>query len=78
MILFDTKPKFSEELKQKAILMHLNNVGVRKTAMFMVCSRTTIMNWVKKAKEKLDKELKKFAPNYSKKTDIIELDEILS
>ena len=33
--LFDTKPKFSEELKQKAILMHLNNVGVRKKAMFI-------------------------------------------
>ena len=32
---FDTKPKFTEELKQKAILMYLNNVGVRKTAMFM-------------------------------------------
>ena len=73
---FDTKPKFSEELKQKAILMYLNNVGVRKTAMFIGCSRTTVTNWVKKAKEKLDKKLKKFDPNYSKKTDIIELDEI--
>lgn len=60
---FDTKPKFSEELKQKAILMYLNNVGVRKTAMFIGCSRTTITNWVKKAKEKLDKKLKKFEPN---------------
>lgn len=55
---FDTKPKLSEELKQKAILMYLNNVGVRKTAMFIGCSRTTITNWVKKAKEKLDKKLK--------------------
>ena len=73
---FDTKPKFSEELKQKAILMYLNNVGVRKTAMFIGCSRTTVTNWVKKAKEKLDKKLKKFVPNYSQKTDIIELDEI--
>ena len=36
--------------------MHLNNVGVRKIR----CSRTTVMNWVKKAKEKLDKELKNF------------------
>ena len=73
---FDAKTKFSEELKQKAILMYLNNVGVRKTAMFIGCSRTTVTNWVKKAKEKLDKKLKKFDPNYSKKTDIIELDEI--
>ena len=56
--------------------MYLNNVGIRKTAMFIGCSRTTITNWVKKAKEKLDKKLKKFVPNYSQKTDIIELDEI--
>ena len=56
--------------------MHLNNVGVRKTAMFIVCIRTTVMNWVKKAKEKLDKALKKFEPNYSQKTDVIDLDEI--
>ena len=47
---FDTKPKFTEELKQKAILMYLNNVGVRKTAMFIGCSRITVTNWVKKAK----------------------------
>ena len=63
-------------MKQKAILMYLNNVGVRKTAMFIGCSRTTVTNWVRKAKEKLDKKLKKFEPNYSKKTDIIELDEM--
>ena len=69
-------PKFTEELKQKAFLMYLNNVDVRKTAMFIGCSRTTVTNWVKKAKEKLDKKLKKFEPNYSQKTDIIELDEI--
>ena len=53
---FDTKPKFSEELKKKAILMYLNNVGVRKTTMLIGCSRTTIKNWVKKANEKSDKE----------------------
>lgn len=40
------------------------------------CSRTTITNWVKKAKEKLDEELKKFKTNYSQKADIIALDEI--
>ena len=50
---FDTEPKFSEVLKQKAILMYLNNGGVRKTAMFIGCVRTTMTNWVKKAKEKL-------------------------
>ena len=73
---FDIEPKYGEETKRKAILMYLNNVGVRKTALFIGCSRTTVTNWVRKAKEKLDKILDKFEPNYSEKADIIELDEI--
>ncbi len=73
---FDTEPKFSEETKRKAILMYLNNVGVRKTALFIGCSRTTISKWVKKAKGQLDEMLKDFEPNYSENADIIELDEI--
>lgn len=73
---FETAPKFSEETKNKAILMYVNNVGVRKTALFIGCSRTTISNWVKKARERLDKMLDKSEPNYSEKVDIIELDEI--
>lgn len=73
---FETSPKFSEETKNKAILMYVNNVGVRKTALFIGCSRTTISNWVKKARERLDKMLDKAEPNYSEKVDIIELDEI--
>ncbi len=73
---FDTEPKFSEETKKKAIFMYLNNVGVRKTALFIGCSRTTITNWVRKAKERLDKMLDEYEPNYSEKTDIIEMDEI--
>lgn len=73
---FETCPKFSEEAKNKAILMYVNNVGVRKIALFIGCSRTTISNWVKKARERLDKMLDKSEPNYSEKVDIIELDEI--
>ena len=72
----DTEPKYSEETKQKAIQMYLNNVGVRKTALFIGCSRTTVSNWVRRAKEKLDKKLDENNPNYSEKADIIELDEI--
>ena len=72
----DTEPKYSEETKQKAIQMYLNNVGVRKTALFIGCSRTTVSNWVRRAKEKLDKKLDESNPNYSEKADIIELDEI--
>ena len=31
----ETKPKFSQETKKKAISMYLNNVGIRKTALFV-------------------------------------------
>ena len=50
---FDTEPKYSEETKKKAIFMYLNNVGVRKTALFIGYSRTTITNWVKKSEAKI-------------------------
>ena len=66
------KSKFNEELKKKAFLMYLNNESEKQLG----CSRTAITNWVKKSKEKLYEELKKFEPNYSQKNDIIELDEI--
>ena len=73
---FDTEPKYSEETKKKAIFMYLNNVGVRKTALFIGYSRTTVTNWVRKAKQRLHKMLDEYEPNYSGKTDIIEMDEI--
>ena len=73
---FDTEPKYSEETKKKAIFMYLNNVGVRKTALFIGCSRTTVTNWVRKAKERLDKMLDEYERNYSEKTDIIDMNKI--
>ena len=71
-----TAPKFTDEDKRRALVMHLNNCGVRKTAMFIGCSRTTVTNWVREAKRNLDKMLEEFEPNYSESADIIELDEI--
>jgi transposase-like protein len=56
--------------------MYLNNCGIRKTALFIGCSRTTVMNWVRDAKHQLDEILKDFEPNYSEQPDIIEFDEI--
>ena len=73
---FDTEPKYGKVIKQRAILMYLNNVGIRKTVLFIGCSRTTVSNWVKEAKQKLDKKLDEINPNYCEKADIIELDEI--
>jgi transposase-like protein len=56
--------------------MYLNNCGIRKTALFIGCSRTTVMNWVRDAKHQLDEILKDYEPNYSDQPDIIEFDEI--
>ncbi len=52
------------------------NVGIRKTALFLGCSRTTVSNWVREAKQNSDKKLDETDLNYSEKPDIIELDEI--
>jgi len=56
--------------------MYLNNCGVRKTALFIGCSRTTVTNWVHDAKGELEKIIKDYEPIYSETADIIELDEI--
>jgi len=73
---FDTAPKYTKKDKHQAILMYLNNCGIRKIALFMGCSHTTIANWIRDAKRKLDKIIEEFEPNFSEKSDIIELDEI--
>jgi transposase-like protein len=72
----DKPPKFNNEDKKRAISMYLNNVGIRKTALFIGCSRTTVMKWVQIAEEKLDKMIDESNPNYSEIEDIIEFDEI--
>ena len=57
-------------------MMYTNNCGVRKTALFIGCSATTIVNWVREAKYKIDKIVEESEPNYSETPDVIELDEI--
>jgi transposase-like protein len=72
----DTAEKYTREDKKRALLMYTNNCGVRKTALFIGCSPTTILNWVREAKRELDKMIEERDPNYSETPDIIELDEI--
>ena len=69
-------PRFSKETKRRAILMYLNNVGIRKTALFIGASRTAVLNWIKKEPEILIDLLCDFQPDLSETADIIELDEI--
>jgi len=69
-------PRFSTATKQQAILMYLNNVGIRKTALFVGASRTTVLNWIKQKHKTLLEMLRDFQPDRSEIADIIELDEI--
>ena len=73
---FVESSKYTNDDKRCVILMYLNNCGVRKTALFIGCSRTTVTNWVRQAKREIDKIIKDYEPNYSVTPDTIELDEI--
>ncbi|GHV01323.1 hypothetical protein FACS1894211_10800 [Clostridia bacterium] len=41
--------RFSNAAKQKVLQLYLNNVGIRKAALFMNVSRQTVLNWVRQA-----------------------------
>jgi len=69
-------PKFSKETKRQAILMYLNNVGIRKTALFLGAGCTTVLNWIKQKHSILQDLTQDFQPNISETADIIEMDEI--
>jgi transposase-like protein len=69
-------PRFGKEIKRQAMLMYLNNVGIRKTALFVGASRTAVLNWIKQGHEILTDMLNGFQSDASETADIIELDEI--
>ena len=74
---FPLKPKrISKEIKQKALIMYLNNVGIRKIALIFNISPTSVLRWIKNAHKILSEKLKEFNPLKTDKPDIIELDEI--
>jgi len=56
--------------------MYLNNVGIRKIALFLGASPPTILNWIKQKHTILQDLIQNFQPEASENADIIELDEI--
>ncbi len=56
--------------------MYLNNVGIRKIALFSGVSPTGVIKWIKNAHKLLTELLQDFKPLTTDKSDIIELDEI--
>ena len=71
-----TPEKHSDKIKKMAVWLHLNGLGVRKTAEFLGTSHVNVINWLKKAHEITIKPLEKANADFSEEVDIIELDEI--
>ena len=75
---FSDKPrKFSYADKERFLLMYLNNVGIRKAALFMGCSPSLIVRWVRELAKNLRKQLHDAAIKLENNIpDTIEMDEI--
>lgn len=72
----ETPKRIAKTEKYKALLMYLNNVGIRKIALFFGVSAPAVLRWIRNAHKLLSELLENFDPLTSDKTDIIELDEI--
>jgi transposase-like protein len=73
----DKSPKFSQEIRQSALEMYLNNVGIRKAALFVGASPACILKWIKKAANTLSEQLQQAASQVKDNLpDVIEMDEI--
>jgi len=59
-----------------AIQFYLNNVGIRKIALFLKTSPVSVLRWIRNAHKILQKDLQELDPLKTKEPDIIELDEI--
>ena len=75
---FSDKPrKFSYADKEKFLHLYLNNVGIRKAALFMGCSSSMPIRWIREFAANLRRQLQKASVDIkSKIPDIIEMDEI--
>jgi transposase-like protein len=73
---FSETPRFSQEIKQRALAMYLNNVGIRKIALFLGVNPSTVLGWIRRKHAALSALLEKSVPSPSEKTGIIEMDEI--
>ena len=71
--------RFDKSVKEQAIKMYLNNVGIRKIALFLNVSPAGVLKWIKKAGHDISFRLST-ASNQVKDNlpDIIEMDEIFT
>jgi len=74
---FTTKPKrIAKETKRFALLLYLNNMGIRKIAKIVNVSPPAVLRWIRNAHSQLQNEVQPFAAAPDKGLDVIELDEI--
>ncbi len=71
----DKPPRFSSELKARAVDMYLNNVGIRKIARFVGASPAGVLRWIRKAHAHLQERAAHSRQPHAA-ADIIEMDEI--
>jgi transposase-like protein len=71
-------PRYGAALRARAVHMHLNNVGVRKIALFLGCSPASVVNWVRAAHRDLAERLRQAADRVEAGAvpDVVEMDEI--
>jgi transposase-like protein len=75
---FSDKPrKFTYADKERFLDLHLNNVGIRKSARFIGCSPSMPVRWVRELATNLRNQLRNASVSIDTKIpDIIEMDEI--
>jgi transposase-like protein len=69
--------RFAREVKERALDMYLNNVGIRKIARFTGASPAGVLKWIRKAGARLAEQLRQTANAITDDLpDVIEMDEI--
>lgn len=73
----DKVRKFSYDDKERFLMYYLNNVGIRKAALFMGCSPSLLVKWVKELGMNLKKQIEQVSSVLDDGLpDVIEMDEI--
>lgn len=73
----ESEPKFSQAVRDQALDMYLNNVGIRKIARFTGASPAAVLKWIRKAHKTLAEQLRRAADQVDgQMPDVIEMDEI--
>ena len=74
----DRVRKFTYKDKERFLVMYLNNVGVRRAALFIGCSPSLIIKWIREFAGNLRKQLETAESQIDSDgvPDVIEMDEI--